>query len=182
MRFVKMVSSVGSFLTAVLPQTNGRQDSSVGLERQLYEGYQKFKGAVLQEGGSKAYLISLARAQRREGKWVEAAATFESAGELYSAMFCLHTAMGVGQGRMSDHFLKISQLYHRVGRHERGERYKRYGFDQREVENIKTAMRFCKDCKKKVTVKEVKKQMEDNLTDDHEKFVTSLKEYVDNRA
>jgi hypothetical protein len=165
--FLEKTSIAGDVLSAV-------RDKAISLK----DGYQRLTADVIKRSDSKEYLVSLAKAQRREGKWTEAAATFEAAGETYSAMFCLHAALERGQGNASDHFRKLSQLYHKVGRHERAKRYGGYSDHARLHENVAIANSYCRDCKKKIDVKKLTGDFGEAMYDDKATFLNNLKIYV----
>ena len=138
--------------------------------------------SVTKATDAKAYLISLAREQRRNGKWVEASKSFEATGETYSAMYCLHMAIEKKDGMASEHYRKLAQFYNKVGRHQRAKRYLGYSSHARYKENLNIARNFCKNCPQKIEVKELARAFGDAMTDDRETFVANLHNYAKTRS
>ncbi|OGQ49968.1 MAG: hypothetical protein A3I09_03940 [Deltaproteobacteria bacterium RIFCSPLOWO2_02_FULL_47_10] len=120
-------------------------------------------------------------AEMRRGEWERAADIFESAGELYRAMFCLHKAIETRQGISSGHYRKISYLYYRVGNLERSKKYLKYARYQQIVENRELAKRYLEGCRLKIELAEVMRDLKDDMQDEPLVFERNLKAYIEFR-
>jgi len=175
---------VGRQIATEVLQNGGAnfEDVQSSTTRELYKSYRALNDSVLKTATARGYLISQAKEQRRNGRWAEASASFESAGEIYSAMYCLHMAIEKKKGNASDHFYKLSQLYRQVGRNERGERYFGYYQHAKYKENLEVARQFYRNYPQRPNLKKLAQDFGDAMTDDHNTFVKNLDKYVKNEA